>query len=83
MVMTLNIYLTCTTTAVFGIANNGKYLDTRCIEQLPSTLEASVDVKSLAVIPSIYGNCATKNVNDYRRQDHEYLYRRHVALLPL
>ena len=24
-----------------------------------------------------------KNVNDYRRQDHEYLYRRHVPLLPL
>ena len=24
-----------------------------------------------------------KNVNDYRRQDHEYLYRRHVPLLLL
>ena len=23
------------------------------------------------------------NVNDYRHQDHEYLYRRHVPLLPL
>ena len=46
----------CTTTAVFGIAKNDKYLDARCIEQLPSTLEDPVDVKFLAVTPNIYGN---------------------------
>ena len=44
----------CTTTAVYGFAKNDKYLDARCIEQLPSTLEDPVDVKFLAVTPNIY-----------------------------
>ena len=62
----------CSSTAVFGTAKNGKYLgkylDARCIERLPSpttrvplpsTLEDSVDVKILAVTSNIYGMCTT------------------------
>ena len=54
----------CTTTVIFGIANNDKYLDVRCIEQLPSpttrvplptTLEDPVDVKFHVATPNIYG----------------------------
>ena len=46
----------CTTTAVFGFTKNDKYLDARCIEQLPSTLEDPVDVKFHVVTPNIYGH---------------------------
>ena len=62
----------CSSTVVLGTAKNGKYLgkylDARCIEQLPSpttrvqlpsTLEDSMDVKILAVTSNIYGMCTT------------------------
>ena len=64
----------CTTTAVFGIAKNDKYLDVRCIEQLPSTLEDPVDVKFHVVTPNLY-----ENVYDYfrgRRPVYNYRCRR-------